>query len=255
MSMVIEYIRYDVPEDQRAAFRAAYDSAAAELAASPHCLRYEVSQGLEEPEHFVVRIEWDSVEGHEQGFRKSADFRSFLEKVRPFLPMIREMKHYRAHRQGAGGVPSLYDWMGGHPAIQRLLEVFYQRVQRDDLLGPVFANMSPHHVAHVADFFAEVFGGPRRYSAEHGGHPAMIRHHLGKHLDEARRRRWMQLLLDCADEGGVPDDPEFRSAFVAYLEWGTRLAVLNSQPGAQAVEEAPMPSWGWGPPGGPYVAK
>ena len=30
------------------------------------------------------------------------------------------------------------------------------------------------------------------------------------------------------------------------------LAVMNSQPGAAAVEDAPMPRWGWGEVGGPY---
>jgi hemoglobin len=59
-------------------------------------------------------------------------------------------------------------------------------------------------------------------------------------------------MLDVADEAGLPGDPEFRSAFVAYLEWGTRLAVINSSPGATADEKAPMPAWGWGVPGGPY---
>ena len=61
----------------------------------------------------------------------------------------------------------------------------------------------------------------------------MIRHHLARSHAEPQRRRWLALQLECADEIGLPDDPEFRSAFVAYLEWGTRLAVLNSQPGAQ----------------------
>jgi hemoglobin len=63
----------------------------------------------------------------------------------------------------------------------------------------------------------------------------------------------MDLLLDCADEVGVPDDPEFRSALVGYLEWGTRLAVLNSHPGAVPPEEgSPMPTWGWGETRGPF---
>jgi hemoglobin len=61
------------------------------------------------------------------------------------------------------------------------------------------------------------------------------------------------LLLRCADEIGVPSDPEFRSALVAYLEWGTRLAVINSQPGADVSGEAPMPKWGWGEVKGPYL--
>jgi hemoglobin len=39
----------------------------------------------------------------------------------------------------------------------------------------------------------------------------------------------------------LPDDPEFRSAFVAYLKWGTRLAVIRSQPSASITEDAPMP--------------
>jgi hemoglobin len=106
----------------------------------------------------------------------------------------------------------------------------------------------------VSAFIAEVFGGPRDYSDEHGGHPNMIRHHLGRALDEPKRKRWVDLLCECANELGIPDDPEFRSAFVAYLEWGSRLAVINSQPGADVDENAPMPKWGWGEVKGPYRA-
>jgi hemoglobin len=62
----------------------------------------------------------------------------------------------------------------------------------------------------------------------------------------------VQLLLSCADDVGLPDDPEFRSALVAYLEWGSRLAVINSRPGVPDPQPAPMPRWGWGVPGGPY---
>jgi hemoglobin len=81
----------------------------------------------------------------------------------------------------------------------------------------------------------------------------MIMHHLNRRLTEDQRRRWIALLQDAADEVELPDDPEFRSAFVAYVEWGTRLAKLNSneKPGFEPADE-PMPRWGWGVPGGPY---
>jgi hemoglobin len=148
--------------------------------------------------------------------------------------------------------PSLYEWIGGEAAVRKLFTRFYERVPGDPILAPVFAELPPDHAAHVAQFVSEVLGGPPQYSGERGGHPAMIRKHLGRALTEAQRRRWIELLLDCADEVGVPSDPEFRSALVAYLEWGSRLAVINSQPGAEAVEGAPMPRWGWGVPGGPY---
>lgn len=148
--------------------------------------------------------------------------------------------------------PTLYEWAGGAPALRALFTRFYERVPSDPLLAPVFARMDPAHGAHVAAFVGEVFRGPATYSSEHGGHVHMVRKHLGRMLSQEQRRRWVALLLDCADEVGLPDDPEFRSAFVAYLEWGSRLAVINSQPGAAAVEDAPMPSWGWGEVKGPY---
>ena len=94
--MVIEYIRYSVPEGKRADFERAYAEAAKVLDASEHCLAYEVSRGVEEPGRFVVRIEWDSVEGHEQGFRKSPPYRDFFALVRPFFDDIEEMSHYDA---------------------------------------------------------------------------------------------------------------------------------------------------------------
>ena len=150
-------------------------------------------------------------------------------------------------------VPSLFDWLGGAPVLERLFAVFYARVVDDPELAPLFAAMSPDHVAHVAAFVAEVLGGPPAYSAHHGGHRAMLLHHIGRRISEPQRKRWLTLLLECADAIGAPSDPEFRSAFVAYLEWGTRLAVLNSQPGATVNTDAPMPHWGWGEVKGPYI--
>lgn len=150
-------------------------------------------------------------------------------------------------------VPTLFEWVGGMPALERLFEVFYGRVPQDPLLAPVFATMSPAHVQHVAAFVAEVFGGPKTYSEKLGGHAQMITKHVGRALNDAQRKRWLALLLECADEVGVPSDPEFRSALVSYLEWGTRLAVINSAPGADVTTEAPMPAWGWGEVKGPYV--
>ena len=90
--MIIEYIRYEVTDPDGLA--RAYEEASRALDASPHCLSYELSRCTEEPSWFLLRIEWDSSEGHLQGFRKSPEFGPFLQAVRPFLPAIREMRHY-----------------------------------------------------------------------------------------------------------------------------------------------------------------
>jgi hemoglobin len=153
-------------------------------------------------------------------------------------------------------VPTLYEWLGGSEVLSALIARFYEKVPADPLLEPLLQHMDPAHFEHVAKFIAEVLGGPAEYSAEHGGHAAMIRHHLGKGITEQQRRHWVRLLLETADELNLPSDPEFRSALVAYLEWGSRLAVINSAlPSDTQVEEAPMPAWNWGVPGGPYQSE
>jgi hemoglobin len=153
----------------------------------------------------------------------------------------------------ADEVPSLYEWAGGSATLNRLTGTFYGKVLKDTLLEPVFRSMSPDHPSHVAAFIGEVFGGPKTYTEQHGGHREMVMHHLDKHLTEEQRRRWISLLGDAADEIGLPDDPEFRSAFMAYIEWGSRLAKMNSNLGATCdPDEEPMPQWNWGVPGGPY---
>jgi len=152
-------------------------------------------------------------------------------------------------------IPTLYEWAGGKEVFESLTKRFYEKVLRDDMLKEVFGNMSPEHSRHVAHFIAEVFGGPKLYSEnDNGSHAIMIKHHLGKMLSEEKRKRWMELLLETADELALANDPEFRSAFVGYLEWGSRIAVINSNTDNNPVNEnEPMPKWGWGETGGPYV--
>jgi len=92
--MIVEYIRYTIPEDQADDFLAAYATAAAALDAAPECLSYELSRGHEEPERWILRIEWTSAADHEQGFRGGPHFPAFFAAIRPFVDQIDEMKHY-----------------------------------------------------------------------------------------------------------------------------------------------------------------
>ncbi|MFL6112293.1 MAG: hypothetical protein ACJ786_13195, partial [Catenulispora sp.] len=69
--------------------------------------------------------------------------------------------------------------------------------------------------------------------------------HIGKGITEEQRKRWVWALSAAADEAGLPTDAEFRAAFTAYLEWGSRLAIENSTPGALPPEGLPVPRWWW----------
>ena len=90
-----------------------------------------------------------------------------------------------------------------------------------------------------------MLGGPADYTQRLGGYPAMLAHHRDLAITPGRRFRFASLMSLAADDADLPGDPEFRAAFVGYLEWGTRLAMNNSQPGADVVQQAPVPRWGW----------
>jgi hemoglobin len=151
--------------------------------------------------------------------------------------------------------PTLYEWVGGLDRIEALFGAFYEKVPADAVLGPVFAQMSKDHFHVVAHFVAEVLGGPKLYSGDGlHSHSSMVAKHIGRHLTNEQRKRWVSLLLDTADELNLPEDPEFRSALVGYLEWGSRLAVINSTTTENPIgSDAPMPKWGWGEVKGPYT--
>jgi hemoglobin len=74
----------------------------------------------------------------------------------------------------------------------------------------------------------------------------LLAHHRDLGITGDQRFRFASLMSLAADDADLPSDPEFRAALVGYLEWGTRLAMHNSQPGADIVQKAPVPHWGWG---------
>jgi hemoglobin len=148
---------------------------------------------------------------------------------------------------GVVNEPTLFDWAGGAEPIRRMIDCFYDRVEDDVLLSPMFPRgVSEEHRAHVTLWWSEVFGGPTRYTDELEGYERMLAHHRNLGITADQRRQFVTLMSLAADDAGLPDDPEFRSALLAYLEWGTRLAMHNSDGRNEVVEHAPVPRWGWG---------
>jgi CDGSH-type Zn-finger protein/truncated hemoglobin YjbI/ferredoxin len=141
---------------------------------------------------------------------------------------------------------TLFQWAGGFPALLRLTRRFYAvHVPEDPLLSGLFSQMSPDHPQRVAAWLGQVFGGPGAYSESYGEYDRMISQHLDKALTPEQRARWVLLIARSADEVGLPADAEFRAAFTAYLEWGSRIALENSQPGVHPPPHMPVPRWWW----------
>ncbi|GAA2919996.1 group II truncated hemoglobin [Streptomyces thioluteus] len=146
----------------------------------------------------------------------------------------------------ADSTPTMYEWMGGAEVLEKLTEAFYAKVRKDEILAPLFARMTDDHPQHVATFLGEVFGGPAKYTDEHGGYPRMLSRHIGRQIKPEQRNRWVELMRQAADEVELPQDAEFRSAFNAYIEFGSRRAMANSQKDAELGSRETIKIWGWG---------
>ena len=134
--------------------------------------------------------------------------------------------------------PTLFEWAGGLPALTRVTRLLYEKhVPADLLLAPLFASTAPDRPRREAALIAAAFGGPA--AAPPPSRPEFT---------EEQRSRWMALAVRAADEAGLPADPQFRSALVAYLEWSSRAGTLPDSAG-------PAPAWDWGPAGPPAPAE
>lgn len=109
---------------------------------------------------------------------------------------------------------SLYDHAGGAPAIHALEEAFYAKVLADPVLQPLFGSGQPQHV---------------------------------EHLTEVQRERFVEFCLQALDESELPRDAPFVEAVRSHVEFGTRVAMQNSNAesdeGLHPLRE--VPRWTW----------
>ncbi len=143
--------------------------------------------------------------------------------------------------------PSLYEFAGGHDAFLALAAATHERCLADpELNHPFGQKLSPRHIENLADYWAEVFGGPPRYSGLQGGHSGMLEIHAGHGAPEEWGDRFEACFLQAIEDAELPDDPEFRKALRDYMHWATRQVNSYAAAGSRVSRDQPMPHWTWG---------
>jgi len=141
---------------------------------------------------------------------------------------------------------SMFEFAGGDPAFVALATAHHQRCLEDPVLSHPFSHPgNPDHVARLADYWAEVFGGPRRYSESFGGHSAMLSIHSGEGADQDLGARFVACFVQAADDAGLSKDPDFRAGLRAYMEWAVGDVLSYSPPDSHVNAGLPIPRWGW----------
>jgi hemoglobin len=143
--------------------------------------------------------------------------------------------------------PTLFDFAGGEPAFLALATAHHARCLADPELNHPFSHgdLHPQHVQRLAAYWAEVMGGPPRYSTLPADQAFLLHLHSGNGDMGDLGQRFLECFVAAADDAGLPDDPEFRAALRAYMTWAVDDVLAYSAEGSVVPPGVPMPRWSW----------
>ena len=140
----------------------------------------------------------------------------------------------------------MFEFAGGERAFLALAAAHHRLCLDDPVLEHPFSHgVHPDHVERLSAYWAEVFGGPPRFSESFGGHSAMLTIHSGQGAEEDLGRRFVACFVQAADDAGLPADPEFRSVLREYMEWAVADVLSYSPRESRVPARLPVPRWGW----------
>lgn len=121
--------------------------------------------------------------------------------------------------------PTVYDVVGGQPFFDALVDRFYDGVERDPVLQPMYPaeDMAGARVR-LAGFLAQYWGGPTHYS-DARGHPRLRMRHNPFVIGEVEREHWLAHMLGAVRAADLA--PEIEQQMVDYFEMAAR-AMVNS---------------------------
>jgi hemoglobin len=120
-------------------------------------------------------------------------------------------------------VSSLYDEVGGEPVFRQLVDTFYDGVEHDPVLRPLYPEgdlSAPRERLRM--FLVQYWGGPTTYQ-ETRGHPRLRMRHVTWQIGERERDAWLALMLAAVARLDVSD--EHRAAIWDHLERAAHMLV------------------------------
>jgi hemoglobin len=110
---------------------------------------------------------------------------------------------------------NIHDLVGGYPTFEKLVDHFYDAVEDDPVLRPLYPQSLEAPRLHLALFLSQFFGGPPEYS-ERRGHPRLRARHLPFVIGRRERDAWVKHMLAAIEATGI-EEPA-RSHMQQYFE-------------------------------------
>src|SRR5947209_20103799 len=108
----------------------------------------------------------------------------------------------------------VFQAVGGEPFFVDLVERFYERVEADPVLRPLYPDDLGPGKEHLTKFLVQYWGGPPQYSRERG-HPRLRMRHAPFVIGRAERDAWYRNMSAALAEADIPPDIERR--FLEYF--------------------------------------
>ncbi|MDE2777380.1 MAG: globin [Chloroflexota bacterium] len=127
---------------------------------------------------------------------------------------------------------SVYDLVGGEEPLRSVVDQFYDKVEADPILRPMYPPELAEAKRRLFLFLVQFFGGPTRYSEERG-HPRLRMRHFSFAIDRQARDHWLAHMRAAIDEAGIREPA--RSLMRDYFERSS--AFLINRPDSIDIED------------------
>ena len=94
--MILEHAILPVRPGEEADFEAAFDKSRPLISSQPGFRSVSLSRSIESPNHYLLLVEWDSVEHHTDGFRTSAEDQDWKRLLHHFYEPFPTVEHFTA---------------------------------------------------------------------------------------------------------------------------------------------------------------
>lgn len=133
---------------------------------------------------------------------------------------------------GSAHKRSVYETVGGDAPFRALVDAFYDKIEQDPVLRPMFPDDLNEGKHRQFLFLIQFFGGPQHYLEERG-HPRLRMRHFPFFIDRQARDHWLRHMLEAIDDAGIVDPA--RAQMRQYFDRAS--AFLINQPDDGQIAE------------------
>jgi hemoglobin len=143
---------------------------------------------------------------------------------------------------------SVYDAAGRDVGLLRLAQAWHERVLADPIVSHAFEHgFHPDHSQRLASYWAEVLGGPTRYTQTISDESTVVRLHSGEGDHAEMDARAIACFEAALTDVGIDDDP-LRGTLTAYFTWATGQMSRYPRSADDVPAGLPIPQWSWNGP-------